>query len=259
MRHSLAMPILATIFTDDLTAWATAAAGIGTFGTLAFTLYQLRDERNRHRAGEKLGQAQKISGWIGSDWMHQTEATETQRIELLNASGEPVYRAVVHLVFIQGGPGTGREMDEQHRGRFRQALLVIPPGRYYVEVPPAFHHMHKATRRGACVHRPRRRSLAAMLGWSLGGNQASADRLLRPCSADRLGEPRGSGTASTRSGVGSSRRQLKICAPPAAGRPGGDAEPGFAEHSQMIADEASRLARSKRLRSPTSGGRWRRG
>ncbi len=143
MRHSLAMPILATIFTDDLTAWATAAAGIGTFGTLAFTLYQLRDERNRHRAGEKLGQAQKISGWIGSDWMHQTEATETQRIELLNASGGPVYRAVVHLVFIQGGPGTGREMDEQHHGRFRQALLVIPPGRYYVEVPPAFHHMHR--------------------------------------------------------------------------------------------------------------------
>jgi hypothetical protein len=134
---------VATSFSDHLSAWATAAAGLGTVGTLGFLLYQLRDERNRRRASERVTQALQVSGWIGSDWMHQSEVTETQRIELLNASGEPVYGPVVHLVFVQGGPETGREMDEQHQARFRQALLAIPPGRYYVEVPAAFHHMHR--------------------------------------------------------------------------------------------------------------------
>jgi hypothetical protein len=143
VRQSLAILMLATSFTDHTTAWAAVAAGVGTVGTLGFLLYQLRGERNRRRATGKEAQALRVSGWIGSDWMHQTEATETHRIELLNASGEPVYRAVVHLVFVQGGPETGREMDEQHHGRFRQSLLVIPPGRYYIEVPPAFHHMHR--------------------------------------------------------------------------------------------------------------------
>ena len=143
LRHSLAIRMLATSFTDHLTAWATAAAAVGTVGTLTFALYQLAGERRRRRAAEGVAQAQLVSGWIGSDWMHQTATTERQRIELLNASGEPVHRAVVHLVFIQGGPRTGRQMDQEHQGRFREALLVIPPGRYYVEVPAAFHHMHR--------------------------------------------------------------------------------------------------------------------
>ena len=56
---------------------------------------------------------------------------------------KPVYRSVVHLVFVQGGPQTGLEIDEHQAGRFRVALLVIPPGRYYVELPPAFHHMFR--------------------------------------------------------------------------------------------------------------------
>lgn len=132
-----------SVFSDYLTAWATAAAAIGTVGTLAFLVVQLMNERRAHDARSKRAQAEKVSGWIGSDWMHQTEETDAQRIELLNASGEPVYRSVVHLVFVQGGPQTGLEIDEQEAGRFRVALLVIPPGRYYVEVPPAFHHMFR--------------------------------------------------------------------------------------------------------------------
>jgi len=134
---------VASSFSDSLTAWATAAAAVGTVGTLAFLVIQLTSDRGARKEHDKRAQAEKVSGWIGGDWMHQTEETKTQRIELLNASGEPVYRAVVHLVFVQGGPETGLDMDEHHLGKYRVPLLVIPPGRHYVEVPPAFHHMFR--------------------------------------------------------------------------------------------------------------------
>jgi hypothetical protein len=134
--------ILASDFTDHLAAWATVAAAVGTVGSLMFLLIQLTGERRARRAHDKREQAEKVSGWIASDWMHHREDGK-QTLELLNASHEPVFRAVVHLVFVQGGPETGLAIDKHEHGKYRVALLVIPPGKYFVTVPEAFHGMHR--------------------------------------------------------------------------------------------------------------------
>jgi hypothetical protein len=133
--------VIASGFSNDFTAWATAAAGLGTVGTLIFLVIQLASERNRRQGRERREQADKVSGWITSDWMHHRDDGK-QTVALLNASSEPVYQAVIHLVFVQGGPPTGREMDKDMPG-FREAVLVIPPGRHTLTLTELFHHMHR--------------------------------------------------------------------------------------------------------------------
>ena len=59
---------------------------------------------------------------------------EGQRIALLNGSLEPVYVAVVWLIFIQGAaPRTGREATAVGMPSY-SLLSVIPPGRHYTNV-----------------------------------------------------------------------------------------------------------------------------
>jgi hypothetical protein len=135
------MDILASGFSNDVTAWSTAAAAVGTVGTLVFLVIQLASERRRRQGRERRAQAEKVSGWITSDWMHHRQDGK-QTIALHNESSEPVYQAVIHLVFVQGGPATGRDMDKDMPG-FRQAVLVIPPGRHFLTMNELFHHMHR--------------------------------------------------------------------------------------------------------------------
>jgi hypothetical protein len=59
-------------------------------------------------------------------------------IDLYNNTGAPVYKAVVSLVFIQGGAWqTGRELDQNARGaahEFQRDVQVIPTGRSRISV-----------------------------------------------------------------------------------------------------------------------------
>jgi hypothetical protein len=135
-------------FTEQLTAWATALAAIGTVGTLAAALIQFRREWAARARQEKRAQAERVSAWVGElDPLPEHGSIEDQRqkLELLNASAEPVYRAVVYLVFVQGtGPKTGRAQEEHFfrtGNPFRRMLSVIPPGRYYTDVGGGWMHL----------------------------------------------------------------------------------------------------------------------
>lgn len=137
--------LLASDFTDHLTAWGTAGAAAGTVATLIFLVVQLTVDLRARRERERQAQAGQVSAWINSEWIHNANVTEKQRTDLLNASGALVYRAVIYLVFIQGGPETGLSMDAGWTASFgyRSMLSVIPPGRSYIELNRLPHHMFR--------------------------------------------------------------------------------------------------------------------
>ena len=96
--------MIASSTTDWLTGIATAAAAVGTVGTLVAALVQLSRQRASRERHMRRGQAEKVSAWIGErDAATVKDAPDDRRqsIELLNASAEPVYRAIVYLVYIQ--------------------------------------------------------------------------------------------------------------------------------------------------------------
>ena len=136
--------MLASSTTDWLTAAATGVAAIGTVGTLVAALVQLSRQRAASERRLKRGQAELISAWAGERDPRQEDGGPPREerlhaIELLNASAEPVYMAVVHLVYVQGAggaPKTGRDLEKLSRDQynnaqhFRRMLSVVPPGRY---------------------------------------------------------------------------------------------------------------------------------
>lgn len=122
---------------DWVTAGASVFAAVGTVGAFIAALVQIKREREARkrvereaRDRERRAQAEQISAWpTGDDDEHRTP------IALLNRSGEPVYRAVVTLVFIQGAaPRTGREVYELGMRSYSKPVSVIPPGRYETAV-----------------------------------------------------------------------------------------------------------------------------
>ena len=132
---------MASAFTDHLAAWGTAAAAVGTVATLAFLAVQLAIDRASQRQRAKQEQAESIAAWFGSDWLRADPERTTQRIELLNASRQPVYQLVALLVRLHiGGPQESAAADhakDQYGGYFMQTLSVLPPGRHYTTVPAA--------------------------------------------------------------------------------------------------------------------------
>lgn len=140
------MAVPATTTAGWIASIAAAAAAFGTVGTLIVVLAQLTRERaaraqleSESRAAKKREQAERISGWLGEQFlgMAKPEASQ-QRIELLNASHEPVYRVVVYLVFIQGaGPRTGPDVEKAGNHGSRRSLSVLPPGRHHTSVKRA--------------------------------------------------------------------------------------------------------------------------
>jgi hypothetical protein len=104
---------------------------------IVVALVQIAQERHARqqqeadtRRKERREQAERVSAWLfGPD-------LETiQPVALLNGSPEPIYRAVLWMVFIQGaGPQTGKEAAALYRDGtwyFYSALSVIPPGTSY--------------------------------------------------------------------------------------------------------------------------------
>ena len=123
---------------DWIIAAGTVLAAGGTVLAFVVAFVQIRQERTARqrleadtRRKERREQAERVSAWLfGPD-------LETiQPVALLNGSAEPVYRAMVWMVFIQGaGPHTGKEAAELLREHgtwhFYSALSVIPPGTSY--------------------------------------------------------------------------------------------------------------------------------
>ena len=119
-------------------AAGTVVAAVGTVAAFFVAFAQIRQERHARqrqetdtRERERRAQAERVSAWLfGRD------LGIAQPVALLNGSAEPVYRAVVWMIFIQGaGPHTGKEAAALYRENgtwpFYSALSVIPPGRSY--------------------------------------------------------------------------------------------------------------------------------
>lgn len=109
-----------------LSAWATVIAAVGTVGALIAALVQIARERASRLRSERVAQASRVSAWYVSDDEHGSDVT------LLNDSEEPVYRALIFLVMIQGaGPTTGKQITKDGPMDLWRAFGVLPPGRYY--------------------------------------------------------------------------------------------------------------------------------
>jgi hypothetical protein len=134
--------IVASVFTDHLAAWGTAAAAVGTVATLAYLVIQLAIDRAAQRQRLKLEQAESVSAWFGAEWLRPDPDRAARRIELLNASRQPVYQIVALLVGFRGvgapEPHGGVLAKDQYGRYFMQTLSVLPPGRHYTTVtaPP---------------------------------------------------------------------------------------------------------------------------
>jgi hypothetical protein len=129
-------------------------AGGGTLILAAATYLLVRradDERKTRLAAEdrrteqsRRAQAASISAWIGGPPSEREVAEFPFRempITVLNRSDEPVYRVVVHMVFVQGaGPAIGEQWGSLGGGgvgRARSVLTMVPPGFWATHaVPP---------------------------------------------------------------------------------------------------------------------------
>jgi hypothetical protein len=122
-----------------VTAWATVEAAVGTVLAFVVAFVQINRERvarleaqaDRLRR-QRREQAERISGWLSGQ-----DLGAIQPIAVHNASVEPVYRAVVWMVFIQGaGPHSGMDAARLPSSNwpFRSFISVIPPGTSYTSV-----------------------------------------------------------------------------------------------------------------------------
>lgn len=132
----------------DVPTWV---AAVGTVGTLAAALWQIRNERNRRliaddqlRHERRLEQARLVAAYLGEkeipDVAPDQRTLETGRtaIYIANNSSEPVYSVVVGLMFIQGaGPRSLEAMIQMNREQYsRQGPVTtvndLPGGLYRV-------------------------------------------------------------------------------------------------------------------------------
>lgn len=110
-------------WTDAAQAIGSVIAALGTVGTLAVVIWQRHQERAAARARDRRAQAERVSGWLLEDGEHGTP------LRLSNRSEEPIYRAVVSLVLVQGaGPRTGLELRGLDLAGYQRFFSVIPPG-----------------------------------------------------------------------------------------------------------------------------------
>jgi hypothetical protein len=143
-RHTLGM----AVNWGDVPTWV---AGIGTVGTLAAALWQIRNERQRRLTSDKqlrverhLEQARLVAAYMGEEEKPEEEARSPAADEgrtafyLANNSPEPVYSVVVGMVFAQGaGPRTLEEMIDLNQKQYSRpgpvtTVSILPGGLYRV-------------------------------------------------------------------------------------------------------------------------------
>lgn len=132
----------------DVPTWV---AGVGTVGTLAAALWQIRTERTRRLVADRqlrierhLEQARLLAAYMGEEEKPEKEpdtlADDQGRTAfyLVNNSPEPVYSVVAGMVFVQGaGPHSLEEMlDLNHKQYHRRGpvttVSILPGGLYRV-------------------------------------------------------------------------------------------------------------------------------
>ncbi|HEX7322970.1 MAG TPA: hypothetical protein VF299_08560 [Mycobacterium sp.] len=145
----------------DLATWvgaiAASVAAIGTIATVIWAVKSSLDEarharrRSQEEHDERVrAQAQKVYAWSelrGEDTVDvesRTVHVAANRVLYGNASAEPVYNAVLHLVWVQGaGPKTGEDLEAWGRSTPKPAKLelnarrvfqVLPPGRFVTDL-----------------------------------------------------------------------------------------------------------------------------
>lgn len=132
----------------DVPTWV---AGVGTVGTLAAALWQIRSERSRRLASDEqlrterhLEQARLVAGYMGEQ-EEPAERPETLADDqgrtafyLANNSPEPVYSVVVGMVFVQGaGPHSLEDMLELNHKQYGRrgpvtTVSILPGGLYRI-------------------------------------------------------------------------------------------------------------------------------
>lgn len=127
----------------DVPTWL---AAVGTVGTLAAIIWQIRRDQRLRREERHRDQASHISALVGPmDPPSISNADELAAarvaVDLINTSSEPIYRMVVGIPFIQGD-GTPRTMEAMLELRSRgynppipiTTVSVLPPGAFRVWV-----------------------------------------------------------------------------------------------------------------------------
>jgi len=133
--------VIASAFTDELGAWGSVGAAVGTVAAFIVAFMQIsterqaRERRERETATQRhRSQAERVHAWVSDNNEDHTTYT------LFNGSEDPVYRAGAFLVFIQGaGPRTGKgwvalESGEDQVSQYQSFLSIIPPGRSRTEI-----------------------------------------------------------------------------------------------------------------------------
>lgn len=126
----------------DVPTWL---AAVGTLGTLAAALWQIRIERRSREKLEEQKQAIQIATWI-----NRGTSSQLTEVTIRNASGSPIYDVVVTVVIASGaGPRTGEEVAELPGQKvsgapsMRRASSMVPPGKFMMELPAAWGGMNR--------------------------------------------------------------------------------------------------------------------
>lgn len=128
----------------DVATWVQA---VGTVAAFWIAFWQIRTERRARQAGEHVqrerdhrSQAERVSAWYGGQELPPDadyDSQDTTVISVLNRSDEPVYEAVITMVYIQGAaPHTGEAWSEiAPQDAPREVWAVLPPGERRVTMP----------------------------------------------------------------------------------------------------------------------------
>jgi hypothetical protein len=119
-------------------AWVEGTGALATVGALWFTGLTVRlqrGDRRRELEESQRHQADQVAAWIdepaSTAMLAPTPQPGPTPIALANTSSQPVYDAIVRLVFKTGG--WPRE-DAEFWERARSLLSVIPPGEWSADV-----------------------------------------------------------------------------------------------------------------------------
>jgi hypothetical protein len=148
----------------DVPTWV---AAVGTVGTLAAALAQIKNERDRRlaadaqlRAERHVGQARLVAAYMGEEEKPARppeNADDDQgrtALYLANNSPEPVYSVAVGMVFVQGaGPHSLEDMLELNQGQYGRrgpvtTVAILPGGLYRVWIPGTGWHRILSGRAG---------------------------------------------------------------------------------------------------------------
>jgi hypothetical protein len=107
-------------------------------------LQQLSDERGARHAAEtetlqleRRAQANEVS-----TWMVGQESENDVTVVVSNDSHQPIYRAVISRVGIQGGGAVDPRAISPTGVQDQREVLVVPPGEYKLEFPGGFGGMN---------------------------------------------------------------------------------------------------------------------